>query len=165
MTGPLAVHRVPSAFDTALGEEARAAVADVAPDHGDLIAGAAGSSPYLKSLIDREKEWLSQALNQPDQALNDVLVGARALPQDELKPGLRQAKRRLALLTALADLAGAWPLEKVTAALTDFGALAADVAAKAESAALIRRGKLPGMTEDDVETAAGMIILAMGKMG
>ena len=71
----------------------------------------------------------------------------------------------MALLTALADIAGAWPLEKVTAALTDFGALAADVAAKAEIATLIRRKKLPGMTEDDVENAAGLVILAMGKMG
>ncbi len=165
MSGPLAIQRMPRPFDPSLGAEARALVADVAPEAGELIAGAAGSSPYLKGLIEQEKVWLAQALAQPDQALADVMRDARGLPADKLKPGLRQAKRRMALLTALADLAGAWPLEKVTAALTDFGALAADIAAKAEIAALIRRGKLPGMTEDDVETAAGMIILAMGKMG
>ncbi|WP_170399648.1 glutamine-synthetase adenylyltransferase [Ruegeria arenilitoris] len=165
MTGPMTIHRLPRAFDTSLGEEALAAVSDITPEQGELIAGAAGSSPYLKGLIEREREWLPQALQQPDQALSDVMDAAKALPPDQLKPGLRQAKRQMALLTALADLAGAWPLEKVTAALTDFGALAADVAAKAEIAALIRRGKLPGMGPDDVETAAGMIILAMGKMG
>ncbi|WP_170759484.1 glutamine-synthetase adenylyltransferase [Ruegeria lacuscaerulensis] len=165
MTGPLAVLRAPRAFDPSLGEDARAAVPDIAPEQGELIAGAAGSSPYLKSLIDQEKVWLPQALAQPDQALADVMTDARVLQPDQLKPGLRQAKRRVALLTALADLSGAWPLEKVTAALTDFGALAADVAAKAEIVALIRRGKLPGMGPDDVETAGGMIILAMGKMG
>ncbi|WP_170325233.1 glutamine-synthetase adenylyltransferase [Ruegeria arenilitoris] len=165
MTGPLTIQRVPRAFDAALGEEALNAVSDITPEQGELIAGAAGSSPYLKGLIEREREWLPQALQQPDQALADVMAAAKALPPDQLKPGLRQAKRQMALLTALADLAGAWPLEKVTAALTDFGALAADVAAKAEIAALIRRGKLPGMGPDDVETAAGMIILAMGKMG
>ncbi len=165
MTGPLTIHRVPRAFDAALGDEALNAVSGLTPEQGELIAGAAGSSPYLKGLIEREREWLPQALQQPDQALADVMAAAKALPPDQLKPGLRQAKRQMALLTALADLAGAWPLEKVTAALTDFGALAADVAAKAEIAALIRRGKLPGMGPDDVETAAGMIILAMGKMG
>jgi len=165
MTDSLTIHRVPRAFDAALGDEALNAVSDLSPEQGELIAGTAGSSPYLKGLIEQEREWLPQALQQPDQALADVMAAARALPPDQLKPGLRQAKRRMALLTALADLAGAWPLEKVTAALTDFGALAADVAAKAEIATLIRRGKLPGMTEDDVETAAGMIILAMGKMG
>ncbi|MBO9444763.1 glutamine-synthetase adenylyltransferase [Ruegeria sp. R14_0] len=165
MSGPLSIQRLPRAFDPALGDEARTAVGGITSEQGELIAGAAGSSPYLKSLIDREKEWLASALQQPDDALADVLQAARDLPPDQLKPGLRLAKRRMALLTALADLAGAWPLEKVTAALTDFGALAADVAAKAEIATLIRRGKLPGMGPEDVETAAGMIILAMGKMG
>ncbi|WP_037316206.1 [glutamate--ammonia-ligase] adenylyltransferase [Ruegeria halocynthiae] len=165
MTGPLPIHRLPRPFDPSLGDEAQALVPDVPAEQGELIAGTAGSSPYLKGLIEHEKDWLPQALHQSDQALAEVMAGVRTLPPDQLKPGLRQAKRRVALLTALADLAGAWPLEKVTGALTDFGALSADVAAKAEIAALIRRGKLPGMTADDVETAAGMIILAMGKMG
>ncbi len=161
----LSIQRLPRPFDPALGDETRGLVADLTPEQAELIAGVAGSSPYLKGLIEREKDWLARALQQPDQALAEVMAAARALPPDQLKPGLRQGKRRMALLTALADVAGAWPLEKVTAALTDFGALAVDVAAKAEIAALIRRGKLPGMSEDDVETAAGMIILAMGKMG
>ncbi|SMO37552.1 glutamine-synthetase adenylyltransferase [Ruegeria faecimaris] len=165
MTGLLAVNRVPRAFDPSLGSEAREAVGGITPEQGELIAGAAGSSPYLKGLIDLEADWLPQALAQPDAILASIMETARTLPSDQLRPGLRQAKRRLALLTALADLAGAWPLEKVTGALTDFGAMVADVAAKAEIATLIRRGKLPGMTEDDVASAAGMIILAMGKMG
>ena len=165
MTDVLAITRLPRAFDPALGHETRALLHDLSPEHGELIAGTAGSSPYLKGLIEHEKTWLPQALQNPDQALDDVMAAARALPPDQLKPGLRKAKRRMALLTALADIAGAWPLEKVTSALTDFGALAADVAAKAEIAALVRRGKLPGMTEDDVQSAAGMVILAMGKMG
>ncbi|MTI03524.1 glutamine-synthetase adenylyltransferase [Roseibium sp. RKSG952] len=165
MKDVLAINRVPRPFDPSLGEEARSLVPDLTPEQSELIAGTAGSSPYLKGLIEREREWLPQAIQHPDQALAEVMSAARDLPPDQLKPGLRQAKRRMALLTALADLAGAWPLEKVTAALTDFGALAADVAAKAEIANLIRRGKLPGMTDDDLETAAGMVILAMGKMG
>ncbi|KIC43005.1 glutamate-ammonia-ligase adenylyltransferase [Ruegeria sp. ANG-R] len=165
MSQPLAIHRLPRAFHAGLGQETREALPDLTSEQGELIEGTAGSSPYLKGLIDQERDWLPQALQHPDQALYDVMEAARKLPSDQLKSGLRRAKRRMALLTALADLAGAWPLEKVTAALTDFGALAADVAAKAEIAALIRRGKLPGMTEDDIETAGGMVILAMGKMG
>ncbi|NOD29235.1 glutamine-synthetase adenylyltransferase [Ruegeria atlantica] len=165
MTDVLAISRLPRAFDPSLGAEARALMPDLPAEMAELVAGTAGSSPYLKSLIEQEKGWLPEALMHPDQALADVMAAARDLPPDQLKPGLRQAKRRMALLTALADIAGAWPLEKVTAALTDFGSLAADVAAKAEIATLIRRKKLPGMTEDDVETAAGLVILAMGKMG
>ena len=33
---------------------------------------------------------------------------------------LRQAKRRVALITGLADLAGVWSLETVTSILTEF---------------------------------------------
>ncbi len=165
MTARLSIDRVPRAYDAPLGEDTCDLLPDLTSEQSELIAGTAGSSPYLKGLIESERDWVPVALEQPDQALTDVMAAARDLPSDQLKPGLRLAKRRVALLTALADLAGAWPLEKVTAALTDFGALAADVAAKAEIATLIRRGKLPGMTPEDVETAAGMVILAMGKMG
>ncbi|MEM6657938.1 MAG: glutamine-synthetase adenylyltransferase [Pseudomonadota bacterium] len=165
MTQPIAIARLPRAFDPDLGAETRACFPDLTAEQGDLIAGTAGTSPYLKGLIELEKHWLPQALMHPDQALSDIMAMAGDLPPDQLKVGLRQAKRRLALLTALCDIAGAWPLEKVTAALTDFAAMAADVAAKAEIALLIRRRKLPGMTEDDVASAAGLVILAMGKMG
>lgn len=130
-----------------------------------LVAGAGGSSPYLNGLIAREAAWLPEALADPEAAVDRVFATCRALPPDQLKPGLRQAKRRIALLTALCDLGGVWPLERVTGVLTDFGALCADVAIKSEIAALIRRKKLPGLTEDDVETAGGLAILAMGKMG
>ncbi len=165
MTDALAITRLPRAFDPALGAEARGLVPDLPAEQAVLIAGAAGTSPYLKGLIEQEAAWLPSALQRPDTALAKVMAAAQDLPPDQLKPGLRLAKRRVALLTALADLAGAWPLEKVTAALTDFGGMAVDLAAKAEIAALVRRGKLPGMTTDDVETAAGMVVLAMGKMG
>ncbi|AAV95773.1 glutamine-synthetase adenylyltransferase [Ruegeria pomeroyi] len=165
MSTRLAITRLPRAYDPDLGAEARALLPDLGGDLADLVAGTGGTSPYLMGLMRAEAAWLAPALNDADAAVAAELAAARALPPDQLKPGLRRAKRRLALLTALADLAGAWPLEKVTALLTDFGALAADLAAKAEIAALIRRGKLPGQTEADVETAAGMVILAMGKMG
>jgi glutamate-ammonia-ligase adenylyltransferase len=165
MTRPIRITRLPRAFDPDLGQEAAASIPGLTKDTAALVQGAAGSSPYLNGLIAREKDWIAEALSAPDAAVEAVFRDCRALAPDQLKPGLRQAKRRIALLTALADLSGGWPLEKVTTVLTDFGALAADVAIKSEIAALIRRRKLPGMAEDDVETAAGLTILAMGKMG
>ena len=165
MTNRLQIARLPRAFDPALGDEARAALPGLSGDYAALIQGAGGSSPYLKGLIERESGWLEGALDDPDAAVAALLEDCRALAPDQLKPGLRQAKRRIALITALADLAGAWPLERVTRLLTDFAGLACDLALKAEIAALIRRKKLPGMTEDDVATAAGLTVLAMGKMG
>jgi len=165
MSTPLQIARLPRAFDPALGAESRAALPQIRGEMSDLIAGAGGSSPYLKGLIEREADWLEGALHDPDAAVSGLFDGCRALPPDQIKPGLRQAKRRVALITALADLSGAWPLERVTGLLTDFAALACDLALKSEIATLIRRNKLPGMTGDDVETAAGLTVLAMGKMG
>lgn len=165
MTTALTISRLPRPFDADLGAEARALVPGLSGDLADLVAGACGSSPYLKELTSREADWLPAALHDPDTALAEIFAEARTLEGAALKPGLRQGKRRLALLTALCDLSGGWTLEQVTAALTDFGALAADVAIKAEIAALIRRKKLPGLTEDDIATAGGLTILAMGKMG
>lgn len=159
------ITRLPRPFDAGLGAEARAAVPGATGDFAALIEGAGGSSPYLKSLIEQESDWLTGAADDPAAAVKRCFADATALPPDQLKPGLRQAKRRIALLTALADLAGVWSLEQVTTALTDFGALACDLAVKTEIAALIRRGKLPGKTGDDVASAAGLVILAMGKMG
>lgn len=165
MSNALQIARLPRPFDPALGAETRAALPQIRGEVSDLIAGAGGSSPYLKGLIEREADWLEGALHDPDTAVAGVCDACRALPPDQLKPGLRQAKRRVALITALADLSGAWPLERVTGLLTDFAALACDLALKSEIATLIRRNKLPGMTGDDVETAAGLTVLAMGKMG
>ena len=87
------------------------------------------------------------------------------MPDDRLGAELRRAKRRVALLTGLADLGGAWSLEEVTGHLTAFADLACDLALRAALGAEIRRGKLPGMDEADLATGAGMVIFAMGKMG
>ncbi|AFO87868.1 glutamine-synthetase adenylyltransferase [Phaeobacter inhibens] len=159
------IQRLPRAFDADLGQDALALVPALHGDQARLVAGAAGSSPYLKELISREADWLAPALTDPQTALAGIFADVRALAPDQLKPGLRQAKRQLALLSGLCDLAGAWDLMQVTTALTQFAELCADVAIKAEIAALIRRKKLPGLTEADVDTAGGLTLLAMGKMG
>jgi [glutamine synthetase] adenylyltransferase / [glutamine synthetase]-adenylyl-L-tyrosine phosphorylase len=157
--------RLPRAFDAELGADACAVVPALTGDMALLVAGAAGSSPYLKGLIEREADWLPGACDDPDTALMMLTQQVQNLAPDQLRKGLRVAKRRIALITALADLGGAWPLERVTGVLTEFAGLACDVALKAEIANLIKRGKLSGQEEDDIATAGGLIVLAMGKMG
>jgi [glutamine synthetase] adenylyltransferase / [glutamine synthetase]-adenylyl-L-tyrosine phosphorylase len=157
--------RLPRPFDPDFGAEACAAVPALTGDLALLVKGAGGSSPYLKGLIERESEWLVGACDDPDAAIAKLMQDVQNLAPDQLRKGLRVAKRQLALITALADLGGAWPLELVTGVLTEFAGLACDVALKAEIASLIQRNKLPGQGNDDVATAGGLIVLAMGKMG
>ncbi|MEM7317915.1 MAG: glutamine-synthetase adenylyltransferase, partial [Pseudomonadota bacterium] len=165
MSNALQIRRMPRAFDPQLGQDTRDKVPGLTSQQAELIAGAGGSSPYLKTLIERYGEWLPDVFADPDAALDGVCRDCIALEPAQLKPGLRRAKGRVAVLTALADLSGHWPLERVTGVLTDFATLTVDLAAKAEIANLIRRRKLPRQTEEDVSTAGGMVILAMGKMG
>ena len=50
--------------------------------------------------------------------LKDGLAGER--DEARLMRELRVARRQVALLVAVADIAGHWPLERVTQALSDF---------------------------------------------
>ncbi|WP_436399339.1 glutamine-synthetase adenylyltransferase [Roseobacter sp. S98] len=157
--------RVPRPFDADRGREALERFTPQDVQISELVRGTAGCSPYLAGLIGREAAWLAEAVEDPDEAVARVIRGISALEGPEPGPQLREAKRRIALLTALADLGGAWPLEKVTQTLTGFASAACQTALRAAVAVQIRRGKLPGMTADDVAGAAGMCVLAMGKMG
>ena len=122
MTFASRLTRCPIPFDPARGQEARARFAGLAPELQALIAGAAGCSPYLGGLLQREAEWIEAALaGQPEAALDAALAGLGALGSEALAPALRQAKARVALLAGLADLGGVWPLEAVTGALTRLG--------------------------------------------
>lgn len=167
MTAPFAsrLTRQPLAHDAEAGADARRAFADLGPLLADLLAGTAGSSPYLRGLMLREAHWLREALAQSPEAAMQALLTNLDPAREALAAELRQAKRRVALLAALADLGGVWPLEAVTGALTDLADRAVTLCLRALVAEEIRRGKLPGATPEDAETAAGMVVLAMGKMG
>ncbi|MWD26158.1 bifunctional [glutamine synthetase] adenylyltransferase/[glutamine synthetase]-adenylyl-L-tyrosine phosphorylase [Aquicoccus sp. SCR17] len=157
--------RLPRPFDPDRGAEARAAVPEAEGDLAKLLEGAGGSSPYLKGLIEKEAAWLRPALDDPDGEFDALLAGLPELAPGALQAGLRQAKRRAALIIGLCDLAGAWPLEEVTGRLTALADAAGRAALQEAVAREIRRGKLPGATEDDIPEAAGITAFAMGKMG
>jgi glutamate-ammonia-ligase adenylyltransferase len=160
------ITRQPIAYDRDQAADIATSFADLAPDLRGLLANTAGCSPYLKALMLREAQWLRVALSlAPETAFAGVLVALNDVALDQLPNTLRQAKRRAALLTALADLGGVWSLMQVTGALTDLADRAVDLAMQRLVADEIRRGKLPGATPDDAATAGGMVSLAMGKMG
>ncbi len=158
--------RLPLPYDAESGVEARMTFPDVTPAQADLIAGAAGCSPYLRSLLATERDWMAAAFAQrPEESLAAELGALETVALPDLSKRLRVAKRRIALLAALADLGGIWRLDQVTAALTDLADRATDVALRALVADEIRRGKLPGAAPEDAASGAGMVVLAMGKMG
>jgi len=159
------ITRLPRAYDPERGSEAAEAVAGLTKDEIALVEGAAGSAPYLHGLVLKEAAWLMPAFDDPMRALSDEMARIEALPFDQIDPGLRQAKRRIALLAALCDLGGVWALSDVTGSLSLLADRACHVAMRAHVAREIKRGKIPGQTEDDIESCGGMVALAMGKHG
>lgn len=155
----------PRPFDLEKGQDVAAEIPDADSEARSLLVGVAGCSPYLAGLIEKEAGWLNSVLGDMQGATREQIEAATSLPTADLQNGLRRIKRRVALTTALADLGGAWSLEQVTGTLTDLADSACTAALRAAVGQQIARGKLPGMTVDDAADAAGMVVLAMGKMG
>lgn len=165
MTNTPSPIRVPRAYHPERAAEAKAVLEGVSEDLQELIANSAACSPYLAGLVDKEASWIVEAVLDAEAAVGSEFTRLRKLPPDHRADGLRQAKRRIALLTAVLDLGGIWPLETVTQTLSDFADLACDLALKDALAVQIKRGKMPGLKDDDLEDAGGLTVLAMGKMG
>jgi len=137
--------------------------------HG-LLSGVFGNSGFLTQCLAREIAFAPTIFSDgPDKAYDSVIADLRGLgPSTGAKDvdiALRRAKRRIALLIALADLSAAWPLEKVTERLSAF----CDVALSAASGHLLRdmhsRGILDLPDPETPENGSGFIILGMGKLG
>ncbi len=157
--------RVPRRYHAGRAEDAAGLVGALPKEVQELAINAASTAPYVLSLLQKERDWLAEAIADPDAAVTSVIAEAAAHEETDIASGLRQGKRRVALMAALADLGGAWEVEQVTGALTAYADAACQSALRAALAPLVRRGKVPGMTEDDLDTACGMVVLAMGKMG
>ena len=157
------ITRLPTAFEAERGAETALLVPQADGDLAKLLAGAGGCSPYIRSLVEKEADWLVPAFNDPEAAVADQLTELHRGSVTKLSVALRQAKRRVALITGLADLAGVWPLETVTAILTEFADVSCALALRAGLEGELKRGKLPGVTKGDLASGAGMVVLAMGK--
>jgi glutamate-ammonia-ligase adenylyltransferase len=131
--------------------------------HG-LLSGIFGASPFLTSLIERDPAALLRALSTPpeqrfDELVSEVSAAARAGAMPEAMRTLRLFKSDIALLTALCDLGGVWPVMTVAHKLSE----AADAAVTAAVQFLFAqaRAKADWLAPD----ASGYFVVAMGKHG
>lgn len=141
-----------------------------------LLAALGGHSPYLADLALREPLTLERLAERgPDEALAMALDPlGRADPatgREQVATLLRQVKRQAALVIAVADIAGLWPLDAVTGALSDLAERTLDFACAHLLLAAAERGelKLPrnGARTDPraIGKGSGLVVLGMGKLG
>ena len=78
---------------------------------------------------------------------------------------LRRMKAEAALLIALADIGGVWPVMRATRALTEVADTAIVAAVRFLLREPVARGKLKPADKQAPEQGSGHIVLAMGKMG
>ncbi|MEO1000160.1 MAG: glutamine-synthetase adenylyltransferase, partial [Pseudomonadota bacterium] len=154
---------VPPCLDGARGAEGWAAVPGADPALRPLIEGAAGASPYLGLLMQKEGAWLAEAAGRAPEEAFDALLAE--IGDGEPAVALRVAKRRAALLIGLCDLGGVWALGEVTGALTALADRAVEVALTDALRAEAGRGRRAVLAAEDLSDAAGLVTLAMGKMG
>ena len=115
-----------------------------APKVEALLAGLADGSPYLWELVTAEPARLLALLqSDPDAHLADLLANtarpSRHRRRSEAMRLLRRMKAEAALLIALADIGGVWPVMRTTRALTEL----ADTAVGAAVRFLLREAAAP----------------------
>ena len=166
----------PPPLDARAAEEALAELVDAghplaalaADDEriANLLRAIFGASPFLSRLVRAEPDFSAACFTaDPERLFSDVLAEmARAAEADGQRAAmriLRQARRKAALLVALADLAQAWPLMTVTEHLTRF----ADAAISAALAFLLKQARGRGEITTDDPARCGLVAFSMGKGG
>ncbi len=140
-----------------------------------LLAGLAEHSTFLWGIAMRDPDRLATLLDaSPEESLARLVADQRAAGRPEPENNvdleavgrrLRRNRQALALLVAMADIGGVWPLESVTAALSDF----ADASVAGALDALLRQaadlGRFLPKDPEDLQAGSGLVVLGLGKLG
>ena len=136
-----------------------------------LLASIFGNSPFLGGITVKEWAFLTRLVEEGADSLFAEIAGAIERPADlgediaALMRRLRSAKRQVALVTAVAELVGAWSLEQQTGALSRFAEAALGAALRHLLRQAANRGAIGLQSMDEPERDSGLIVLGMGKLG
>ena len=153
--------------------DTRQAVEELAEDKtgGALLAALFGNSPYLTQIALRDQGFVCKVVaDRPDETFATTMIdlwgGAGEVDgKAELMRVLRVAKRRVAMLVAIADITGQWPLERVTAALSDFADAALQLTVRFLLADAAARGEIALRDRAEPTEQSGFAVFALGKHG
>ena len=132
-----------------------------------LLAAIFGNSPWLTRCMLAEPAFVRLIC---ETGVEPALATALATLDDQdagedIMRRLRIARRRAALVIAMADISGAWDLAEVTGALSRFADLAVGAALRSLLAGAAAAGEIAPRDADAPEREAGLFILGLGKLG
>jgi [glutamine synthetase] adenylyltransferase / [glutamine synthetase]-adenylyl-L-tyrosine phosphorylase len=157
-----------------LAPEQAAAIGDLTarfPRAQSVLLGIAEASPYLFDLLRADGARAVRLLACDPQSHLAELIDATsremsaASSEADVMQALRRMKSEAALLIALCDIGGVWPVMRVTAALTDIATASVQAALRYLLRQEAARGRLAPPNPDRPEDNSGLVVLAMGKMG
>jgi [glutamine synthetase] adenylyltransferase / [glutamine synthetase]-adenylyl-L-tyrosine phosphorylase len=159
---------------TGLATEQAAAIDDLIirfPLVKTILLGIAEASPYLFDLVRADSVRVIRVLGcEPERYLAQLIERTRrevldAPGEPDVMRSLRRMKSEAALLIALCDIGGVWPVMQVTAVLTDLAVVSVQSALRFLLQQETTRGRMSPPNPDRPEDDSGLIVLAMGKMG
>src|SRR5437868_203850 len=136
-----------------------------------ILLGIAESSPYLFDLVRADGARALRLLGcEPERHLPELIANtcrevSAASTEADVMQLLRSMKSEAALLIALCDIGGVWPVMGVTAALTELAVASVQAALRFVLRQEAARGRLLPPNTDKPEEGSGLVVLAMGKMG
>ena len=141
-----------------------------------LLESIFGNSPFLTQCCLREAGFLRSILERgPDVTFAELLDALNRQCRASAEPSasdtatlmrtLRIAKRRAALLIGIADIAEFWPLDRVTAALSDLADAALAAAIRHLLCGAADAGEIELADDSEAERDCGLLVLGMGKLG
>ena len=155
------LERAQDSGDPAIIDFAKEALADDAV--GRLLRAVFAYSPFLTQELVGHIGFMRELVERgQDETFCRLLDELDALPVDTMTTpnvmtALRRAKRKTSLLVGLADIAGAWPLESATGALSRI----AETTLRQAVRHLLATPAFAGLPRD----GGGLVVLGMGKLG
>ncbi len=138
----------------------------------DVLAAMFGNSPYLGNLCLRDPDIICLVFDQGldvafDAALDPVRKSSDAAQTDQATTMMmvRKAKRRAALVIAIADICKAWSLDKITGAISTTAEVTLEFALAHCLSATAKQRKFDLPHPDDPLRDCGIFAIGMGKLG
>ncbi|KAA8389250.1 bifunctional [glutamine synthetase] adenylyltransferase/[glutamine synthetase]-adenylyl-L-tyrosine phosphorylase [Acetobacter tropicalis] len=140
------------------------------PGAMELVACLGGNSPYLSDLARQDPLSFAALLQDgPEACAKDAFAALAACDitsgREYVAATLRRAKKQVALLCAVADLGGFWPLEDVTQTLSRLAEAALEVSVRHLLWVAHQSGQLQLRDPKRSTYGCGFFVLAMGKLG